>query len=81
MWLRVRREKKGSSGSPAKIEDDPERLKKSITFAGQVFKESWIVSKARYCSFLREHGSTRVYKRLQDEMHLSLNDLVRLEGP
>ena len=44
----------------AKIKDNPERLKKSITFAGQVFKGGWIVAKARYYSFLRERGSTQV---------------------
>jgi hypothetical protein len=28
----------------AKIEDDPKRLEGGITFAGCVFKESWIVA-------------------------------------
>ena len=40
----------------AKIVDNPERLEESITFAGQVFNESWIVAKACYYSLLRESG-------------------------
>ena len=54
-------------------------------FAGQVFKEGWIVVKARYYSFLRESGPeadrTRVYTLLEDETYLSLNHLARLERP
>ena len=65
----------------AKIEDDPERLEASITFAGQVFKEGWIVAKASHCSFIRERGPVeakeRVYKLLRDQNYLSLSHVVR----
>ena len=51
----------------AKIKDNPERLKKSITFAGQVFKVGWVVAKARYYSFLSERGCTQVCRLLLAE--------------
>ena len=47
----------------AKIEEDPERLEASITFAGQVFKEGWIVAKASYYYFIRERGPVEAKDR------------------
>lgn len=85
--VRVAEDQEGAEGPfwLAMIVDDPERLEKSITYAGQVFKEGWIVVKARYYSFLRESGPeadrTRVYTLLEDETYLSLNHLARLERP
>ena len=67
----------------AKIEDDPERLEASITFAGQVFKECWIVTKASYYSFIRERGPVeakeQIYKLLRHQTYLSLSHVVRLD--
>ena len=40
-----------------------------MTFAGQVFKEGWIVVKAQY------------YKLLPTDTYLSLNHIIRLGSP
>jgi hypothetical protein len=83
--LRVEEDQQGEEGQfwLAKIEEDPERLEASITFAGQVFKEGWIVAKASYYSFIRERGPVeakeRVYKLLRDQTYLSLSHVVRLD--
>ena len=83
--MRVEEDQQGEEGQfwLAKIEDDPERLEASITFAGQVFKEGWIVAKASYYSFIRERGPVeakeRVYKLLRDQTYLSLSHVVRLD--
>ena len=85
--VRVTEDQEGVEGRfwLAKIVDNPERLEESITFAGQVFNEGWIVAKACYYSFLRESGPEdariREYKLLEDETYLSLNHLARLERP
>jgi hypothetical protein len=55
-----------------------------MTFAGQAFKEGWIVAKAQYYSLLRERGPEtareRVYKLLPTDTYLSLNHIIRLES-
>ena len=47
---RVEEDQQGEEGQfwLAKTEGDSERLEASITLAGQVFKEGWIVAKASY---------------------------------
>ena len=48
--LRVEEDQEGEEGRfwLAKIKDEPERLEGTMTFAGQAFKEGWIVAKAQY---------------------------------
>ena len=60
--VRVAEDQEGAEGPfwLAMIVDDPERLEKSITYAGQVFKEGWIVVKALYYSSLRESAARRL---------------------
>ena len=84
--LRVEEDQEGEEGRfwLAKIKDEPERLEGTMTFAGQVFKEGWIVAKAQYYSLLRERGPEtareRVYKLLPTDTYLSLNHIIRLES-
>ena len=56
--LRVKEYQEGEEGRfwLAKIKEDPVRLEGTMTFAGQVFKEGWIVAKAQYYSLLHERG-------------------------
>ena len=85
--LRVEEDQEGEEGRfwLAKIAGDPERLEGTMTFAGQVFKEGWIVVKAQYYSLLRERGGEtareRVYKLLPTDTYLSLNHIIRLGSP
>ena len=84
--LRVEEDQEGEEGRFwfAKIKDEPERLEGTMTFAGQAFKEGWIVAKAQYYSLLRERGpktaSEQVYKLLPTDTYLSLNHIIRLES-
>jgi hypothetical protein len=84
--LRVEEDQEGEEGRfwLAKIQDEPERLEGTMTFAGQAFKEGWIVAKAQYYSLLRERGPEtareRVYKLLPTDTYLSLNHIIRLES-
>ena len=84
--LRVEEDQEGEEGRfwLAKIKDEPERLEGTMTFAGQAFKEGWIVAKAQYYSLLCERGPEtareRVYKLLPTDTYLSLNHIIRLES-
>lgn len=63
--LGVEEDQEGEEGRfwLAKIKDEPERLEGTMTFAGQVFKEGWIVAKAQYYSLLRERGPETARER------------------
>ena len=63
--LGVEEDQEGEKGRfwLAKTKDEPERLEGTMTFAGQVFKEGWVVAKAQCYSLLRERGPKTTRKR------------------
>ena len=55
-----------------------------MTFAGQVFKEGWVVAKAQCYSLLHKRGPEtareRVYKLLLTDTYPSLSHIIRLDS-